>query len=116
TDDAFHLEGQKIPCPSTLRDLLHVGQHFDLGIRPEHIRVSEDAHLITEVSVVEPLGRETLVRVRLPTEERSPQITLNVQVSPDLRVTLGDRLPLSLDLDRLFLFDPITGQRAYPKD
>ena len=114
TGDSFHLEGQKIPCPSTLGDSLHAGQHFDLGIRPEHIRVSEDAHLITEVSVVEPLGRETLIRVKLPTEERSPQSTLNVQVSPDLRVTPGDRLPLSLDLDRLFLFDPTTGQRIYP--
>jgi len=114
TGDSFHLEGQKIPCPSTLGDSLHAGQHFDLGIRPEHIRVSEDAHLITEVSVVEPLGRETLIRVKLPTEERSPQITLNVQVSPDLRVISGDRLPLSLDLDRLFLFDPTTGQRIYP--
>lgn len=116
TGDAFHLEGQKIPYPVTLHDSLHIGQHFDLGIRPEHIRVSEDAHLITEVSMVEPLGRETLVRVRLPTEERASQITLNVQVSPDLRVTPGDRLPLSLDLDRLFLFDPTTGQRIHPKD
>ncbi len=114
TSDGFHLEGQMIPCRSILCDSLHTGQQFDLGIRPEHVQVSEDAHLITEVRVVEPLGRETLVRVGLPTEERSRQITLNVQVSPDLRVTSGDRLPLKLDLDRLFLFDPITGQRIYP--
>ena len=108
-EEAFHIQGQKIPCPTGLPD----GQQFDLGIRPEHIRVSEDAHLMTQVSVVEPLGREILVRVEL-LGERSQPTTLNVQVSPEVRLVPGDRLPLALDLNQLFLFDPITGQRVYP--
>ena len=110
--EAFHIQGQKIPCPSALKHSLHDGQPFDLGIRPEHIQVSNDAHLITQVSVVEPLGRETLVRVEL--EERSQKTTLNVQVSPDVRLVPGDRLPLVLNLNQLFLFDPTTGQRVHP--
>ncbi|MCY7321881.1 MAG: ABC transporter ATP-binding protein [Phormidesmis sp. CAN_BIN36] len=111
--EAFHIQGQKIPCPLTLRSLPD-GQQFDLGIRPEHLRVSEEAHLITHVSVVEPLGRETLVRVELLNGERSQKTTLNVQVSPNVRLVPGDRLPLAMDLSQLFLFDPTTGQRVYP--
>ncbi|PSB17819.1 ABC transporter ATP-binding protein [Phormidesmis priestleyi ULC007] len=110
--EAFHIQGQRIPCPLTLRSL-HDGQQFDLGIRPEQMRVSEDAHLITQVSLVEPLGREILVRVEL-LGERSQPTTLNVQVSPNVRLAPGDRLPLALDLNQLFLFDPMTGQRVHP--
>ena len=112
-EEAFYIQGQRIPCPLRLRSLQD-GQQFDLGIRPEHLRVSEDAHLITQVSVVEPLGRETLVRVELSSGERSQKTTLNVQVSPNVRLIPGDLLPLSLDLSQLFLFDPISGQRVYP--
>ncbi len=111
-EGAFHIQGQSIPCPLTLQ-WLHDGQQFDLGIRPEQIRVSEDAHLITQVSLVEPLGREILVRVEL-LGERSQPTTLNVQVSPNVRLAPGDRLPLALDLNQLFLFDPMTGQRVHP--
>ncbi len=110
--EAFHIQGQSIPCPSTLQ-WLHDGQQLDIGIRPEHLRVSEEAHLITQVSLVEPLGREILVRVEL-LGERSQKTTLNMQVSPDLRLAAGDRLPLALDLSQLFLFDPMTGQRVHP--
>ena len=109
---AFHIQGQSIPCPLALQASLHNGQSFDLGIRPEHLHVSDQAHLSTQVSVVEPLGREILVRVEL--EARSPQTTLTVQVSPTVRLSAGDRLPLELDLSQLFLFDPTTGQRVHP--
>ncbi|MBE9011220.1 ABC transporter ATP-binding protein [Pseudanabaenaceae cyanobacterium LEGE 13415] len=87
---------------------LSVGQ-FDLGIRPEHISVdAQEPHCLAEVSVIEPLGREVLVRVVL--EGRS----MNLQTDPALNLRLGDRLPLRFDLDRLFLFDSINGDRVYP--
>ncbi|KAM3115123.1 ABC transporter ATP-binding protein [Phormidesmis sp. 146-33] len=114
TGSGFQIEGQTIPCPTALPAKLRLasGQSLDLGIRPEHLQVSQDAgHLITEVSLIEPLGRETLVRVRLPSGNRS---SLNVQTHPDLPLHLGDRLSLTLDFDHLFLFDPATGDRMYP--
>lgn len=40
---------------------------------------------------------------------------LNAQVSPDVNVRVGDRLSLELDLDRLFVFEPATGDRLYPQ-
>ncbi|MBD1821419.1 ABC transporter ATP-binding protein [Cyanobacteria bacterium FACHB-DQ100] len=84
---------------------------YDLGIRPEHLSVNAtDPHCVAQVSVIEPLGREVLVRAAL--EGRS----INLQTEPALNLRLGDRLPLRLDLNRLFLFDPISGDRVYPTD
>jgi multiple sugar transport system ATP-binding protein len=83
---------------------------FDLGIRPEHLCVNvQEPHCMAEVSLIEPLGREVLVRAVL--DGRS----INLQTDPVLRLKVGDRLPLRFDLDRLFLFDSISGLCIYPK-
>lgn len=116
TGDGFQIGSQTIPCPTQIQEQLQpsLGQSFDLGIRPEHLQVSAEAgHLVTEVSLVEPLGRETLVRVLLPTTGRSRH-PLNVQTHPHMRLQSGDRLALTLDCHQLFLFDPATGNRVYP--
>ncbi|BAU12463.1 ABC transporter-like protein [Leptolyngbya sp. NIES-3755] len=82
---------------------------YDLGIRPEHISVNtQEPQCLAEVSVIEPLGREVLVRAVI--EGRS----INLQTDPALNLKLGDRLPLQFDLDRLFVFDSISGDRLYP--
>ena len=110
---SFQIEGQTLPCPQRLQKLLNLiaGQRYDLGIRPEHLQIAPDnsSHLIAEVSMVEPLGREILIRAVLPVENRGAAPTLNIQVKPTLRLRPGDRLPLQLDLDQLFVFDPATG-------
>lgn len=116
TGNAFQMGDQTIPCPTHLQEQLQpsLGQPFDLGIRPEHIQVSaESGHLITEVSLVEPLGRETLIRAVLPSTGRSLP-SLNVQTHPHMRLQPGDRLALTLDYQQIFLFDPATGERIYP--
>jgi multiple sugar transport system ATP-binding protein len=99
--------GQTIPCPDRLRSLLSLGQRLNLGIRPEHIQIAVDrpVHLAVEIAVVEPLGRETLIRTRFAPE--APII--NVQVAAEMRLKVGDRLPLYFNLDRLVAFDPATG-------
>ncbi|MEH1943715.1 MAG: ABC transporter ATP-binding protein [Nostoc sp.] len=116
---------------------LRQGHSYDLGIRPEHIFINEppsgftvaygadspsrlgaasrreerqevnEGQLIVEVKVVEPLGRETLIRAGLP----SSPVVLNIQVGGDVRPRPGDRLSLQLDLNQLFVFDPKTGDR-----
>lgn len=79
---------------------------YDLGIRPEHIAIdAENPHCFGTVSVIEPLGREILLRVML--EGRA----LNLQTAPRLDVKVGDRLPLRFDLDRIFLFELASGSR-----
>ncbi|MBD2365225.1 ABC transporter ATP-binding protein [Anabaena minutissima FACHB-250] len=110
----FDVSGQLIEIPPFIQDNLQIpqGQSIDLGIRPEHMTISEDSGLLVEVKVIEPLGRETLVRAGLP----GATTLLNIQLSGNVRLHPGDRLHLQLDLHQLFVFDPKTGDRLLPQD
>lgn len=111
----FGVERQKIPCSDRLRRTVNLipGQRYNLGIRPEHLSIAttpDAMHLMAEVMVVEPLGREILVRMAIPSEGRDTAPMLNIQVSPQFYPRVGDRLPLVLEGDCLAVFDPATGQ------
>ncbi|MEH2312432.1 MAG: ABC transporter ATP-binding protein [Nostoc sp.] len=119
-NNGFDVSGQVLTIPADVKEKLHLreGHSYNLGIRPEHIFISEppsrqerqegnESQLIVEVKVVEPLGRETLIRAGLP----GSAVVLNIQVGGDVRPRPGDRLSLQLDLNQLFVFDPKTGDR-----
>ncbi|BAY28187.1 ABC transporter-related protein [Nostoc carneum NIES-2107] len=118
--EGFNVSGQLLEIPTTLQAKLqlHQGKSVDLGIRPEHITINTDsavtsensALLSVEVKVVEPLGRETLIRASVP----DSSVLLNVQVGGAVRLHPGDRLSLKLDLNHLFVFDSTTGDRIFP--
>lgn len=113
----FQVNGQPIPCSAMVLNSLQPssGQRFDLGIRPEHLQLCANSeHLMVEAIVIEPLGRETLVRAIVPSQGNAAQQIINLQVSPNQSVKPGDRLPLQLDLLHLIVFDPATGQRLVP--
>ncbi|MBD2299183.1 ABC transporter ATP-binding protein [Nostoc sp. FACHB-190] len=128
TNDGFDVGEQLIAVPEVVREKLQMrpGQNYDLGIRPEHVSINNNSALPTqhglnaplpltalsvEVKVVEPLGRETLIRASLP----GSTVLLNVQIGGNVRVSVGDRLSLQLDLTQLFIFDSITGDRIWPE-
>jgi multiple sugar transport system ATP-binding protein len=105
-----------LPCPDRLQAVLaaRADRPFNLGIRPEQIQVAaspQACHLLVEVAVVEPLGRETLVRT-VPVGGGLPDGTAQIQflIPPGLRVQMGDRLPLHFDLAHLMGFDRQTGE------
>ncbi|RAM50770.1 MAG: sugar ABC transporter ATP-binding protein [Hapalosiphonaceae cyanobacterium JJU2] len=119
----FAVDGQVLSVTADMQDKLHLreGLGFDLGVRPESININEPqsrrehreeefAELVVEVKVVEPLGRETLIRAGLP----GSGVLVNVQVGADVRPRPGDRLTLEIDLSQLFVFDTATGDRLYP--
>jgi multiple sugar transport system ATP-binding protein len=117
----FHVGNQSFPSFPALEEKLQLkdGQGFDLGIRPEHIKIVQQTtsngqegtpHLGAEVKVVEPLGRETLIRAAIPDAE----MLVNIQAPADWRGYPGDRLYLQLDFNHLFVFDPTTGDTLYP--
>ncbi len=124
TGNDFQVIDQSLTCPQALQTQLQLAQKqtIELGIRPEHIEISglmdrtgladtqKNNQLMLEVNVVEPLGRETLIRGSLPESD----ILLNVQAPSNWRGHPGDRLSVQLDLDQLFVFDPITGDALYP--
>ncbi|KZL48367.1 ABC transporter ATP-binding protein [Nodularia spumigena CS-591/12] len=125
-NDVFDVSGQSLAVPAVVREKVQLrqGQSFDLGIRPEHITIKIDeppsgqvrqeeelGGLSVEVKVVEPLGRETLIRASLP----GSMGVINIQTSADVRPRPGDRLSLQLDLNQLFVFDTATGDRISPE-
>ncbi|QSJ17769.1 ABC transporter ATP-binding protein [Nostoc sp. UHCC 0702] len=120
-NNGFDVDGQLLAIPPDVAKYLRLpqGQSVDLGIRPENIYLNTDreqgeeelGELVVEVKVVEPLGRETLIRTALP----DSSVLVNVQVGGDVRLRPGDRLSLQLDLNQLFVFDTVTGNRLYPQ-
>lgn len=118
--EQFKVGQQLVECVEKLRSHLQPQQKLTLGIRPEAIRVgsvsdltdqpSATNHLTVDVTLVEPLGREVLVRANLP-ETNGTGYSLNLLTPPDRMPSVGDRLPIVLDSNQLFLFDPNTGQR-----
>lgn len=112
----LQIDPYTIPSPACFRSSLHAyqGQRVNLGVRPEHLQVvsAGSRHdLAVDVTLVEPLGREILIRARVPASDRATASSVNIQVSPDVRPQVGDRLYLQLDRDRLLVFDPATGER-----
>ncbi|HBB33948.1 MAG TPA: sugar ABC transporter ATP-binding protein [Cyanobacteria bacterium UBA8803] len=82
------------------------GRSITLGIRPEHLTISVPApkNLLVQVDLVEALGNDTYLSVRL--EDSS---TLQVRIGPDRLIQLGDRVWLSIAVDKIHLFDSQTG-------
>ncbi|MFN6540241.1 MAG: ABC transporter ATP-binding protein [Nostoc sp. EkiNYC01] len=128
-NDGFDVSGQLLPIPALVQERLKLrqGQNLNLGIRPEHLKINTDSEfriqnsefsthnsalLQVEVKVVEPLGRETLIRGGLP----GSTTVLNIQTTGDVRPRPGDRLSLELDLNELFVFDPKTGDKIFPHE
>jgi len=112
----FQVNGQPLPCSEVLQAKLQpiAGNTYDLGIRPEHLHgTGEPDHLQVEISVVEPLGREVLVRAKLPAESSFQAQELAFQCRPEQCPRVGDRLSLTLDLKQLFVFDIDTGETLY---
>jgi multiple sugar transport system ATP-binding protein len=85
------------------------GETFDVGIRPEHIKIlppNSDSDSVVIVRVIEPLGRETLIKAS-PAESNS---NLNLLVDGNWQGKTGDRLTVEFPLERLFIFDSHNGK------
>lgn len=130
TGDNFKIGEQFLPCPQVVKDRIgSVEGRFDLGIRPEFVFVNEPpsrpseakgdsplerqevkSQLVAQVRAVEPLGREILIRTALV----GTDVQMSVLGAADVRLRVGDRLSLALDLNQLFVFDAATGNTLYP--
>ena len=116
----FQIQGRSLFLPDVIQQALplQTGQVVDLGVRPEHLHISpslEMAHLEVEVTVVEPLGRETLIRAVLVSPfDQDSQPIINFQTEPGVKVRAGDRLALQINLNQLLVFDADTGETLYP--
>jgi len=81
-----------------------------LGMRPEHLHVTPDADAVTfhlKVDIVESLGPDTLVHGHLPGIRDS--VIVKLHGAPE--IDAEGELPLSVEPDKLYLFDPESGRR-----
>lgn len=84
--------GSKAENNSTSSEIL-------LGIRPEHITINKKEGIETEVYVVEPLGRDILVSVKLG------KSMIKFFAPPSFKANIGERVRLNFNLDKIMLFD-----------
>lgn len=114
-DGDFKLHHQSIPLTQAIRQQLqpHQEQTFELGIRPENIYVTSDksnreqtATITVEIDLIEPLGKEILVKASLI----DSNIVLNFSAPGQWQGKKGDRLSVELDLTQLFVFEPNSGR------
>lgn len=88
------------------------GQTLILGVRPEHFSLSVPAtkNLSVQVDLVENLGNDSFISVRLPESGASGKTDnyLQVRVPPERLINVGDELWLSLIQDKIHFFDPET--------
>ncbi|MGO4852306.1 ABC transporter ATP-binding protein [Phaeovulum sp. W22_SRMD_FR3] len=95
-------EGQRITLPQDRAAILadYVGEAFELGIRPEHTALAQDAaaHMSLRVIETEPLGPHTLVIGEIEGEKFTAQVHSSVRPAP------GDMIPLTFETEKLHLF------------
>ncbi|MEM9797867.1 MAG: sn-glycerol-3-phosphate ABC transporter ATP-binding protein UgpC [Pseudomonadota bacterium] len=98
-DGVARVNGAAIPVPG-----LATGQQVTLGVRPEHLVLS-DAGLPATVAVVEPTGSETHIIARLDDRE----VTAVTRERPGVRP--GETIHLMPEPGRVHLFDAESGAR-----
>jgi multiple sugar transport system ATP-binding protein len=94
------------------RRLIAAGGEVAVGIRPEDIEDAEfvpaagpDELLDVTVDLAEPLGAETIVHF-----EAGQAVPFTARLSPRTSVRAGRPVKLAVDVERLHLFDPVSGQ------
>ncbi len=108
-------EGSKIVIPyesvAKVDDhYLHGDVEVILGVRPEHIAISEkETGLKCAVNVIERLGNESLIYGALSGQSEDESLTTKNQIIvktiADVDNLSGDVINLSIDLDKIHLFD-----------
>jgi multiple sugar transport system ATP-binding protein len=93
------------------RAVIAAGGEVALGIRPEDLEDAEfapnagpDETLEVTVDLAEPLGAETIVHFDVT------GLPFTARVSPRTSVRTGHQVKLAVDVERLHLFDPVSGQ------
>ncbi|WP_390624708.1 TOBE domain-containing protein [Anthocerotibacter panamensis] len=99
-------EGFTLPLPAHYQ-AADLPPNLTLGLRPEHLYLkTSDPLLRGTVRLVETLGSETLVLCQTPAG------AINLRVSADQTISIGEGIGLDIQSEWLHLFDESTGQRV----
>lgn len=103
--DSMILDGQRIKIKETQSILKRLGEKAYLGIRPEYIKLGKEGNIVGEVYVVEPLGIENVVTLKLKEQH------LKVLTFEETVFNPGQRLWIHFRRDKLNFFDS-SGKRV----
>jgi len=98
TEGEFRLSGELVELTSEMAAAAAAidGTTFGLGVRPEHLKfTSDDSGIAGEVSVVEALGSESFLHVKVLHEGRDE--VLVVHEAGDTQFGRGDHVTISVD-------------------
>ncbi len=111
----WQIGNSSLPCTTELATQLQLrnGQGLNLGIRPEDLSITSKSApeaLLVNILTIEPLGRETLLKCQI----NDTTTYLDLIAPADWSGRVGECVTVKLTLDRLFIFDPSTGNRLFP--
>jgi multiple sugar transport system ATP-binding protein len=101
-ESGLHVAGATLPLAHERREKCLAGAVTEAGIRPEDVRfveLGQDAVIAGEVYVVEPMGNETLVDVRVGRER------LAVRAPRGFTARIGSPIGLAFDTANACFFD-----------
>jgi multiple sugar transport system ATP-binding protein len=98
-------EGIRLAMDASALPPAHAAEPLIVGIRPEHfsLAVPGGGGFRVRADVVEPLGSDTLVFVRIGESD------VVARLPPTIRIGAGDLLELSANTERIHFFDPASG-------
>lgn len=114
----FEAPGVTLPLSPAVAQSVRNGGHrtVTIGIRPERALVNgvDEAAGTGWVYATEPVGSDLFLDVSFD-DPASPEPRLfKIRTQPELSIRAGDRLPVTLPMDHLYVFDR-TGQRIHPQ-
>jgi len=108
--DAAYLQGEsfKIRLPERVKERfapVSNGEKLVLGVRPENLRIGAEGNnaLKGDIYVVEPLGRDKLVNVKIGDSK------IKVIAAQDYSGNMGETVSINIDLDKIHLFSSEAG-------
>ena len=70
-----------------------------MGIRPQDIHLDAKGGIESEVSLVEPMGRDDLIVCRVG------EMDIHFLVDPVMKLKMDDRIKVKFDMEQIQLFD-----------
>ena len=95
-------DGVKLAIPDSRKPKKPVKGRVRMGIRPQDIHVYEKEGITTEITLVEPMGRDDLIVCKVG------NAGVHFLVDPIMRLKMGDSIKLKFDMEKSQFFDSET--------
>ncbi len=92
-------DGARVAIPDSRKPKKSAGGSVRMGIRPQDIHVGSKEGINTDISLVEPMGRDDLIVCK------AGNAVIHFLVDPIMKLRMGDRIKLKFDMEKSQFFD-----------